>query len=143
MADVGLGHGDAVGEHRAEVPAGVQPFAGGDGDGGGAHHGAEVLGELRKHGLFDEERQERFEVGQHAAGHRPTEPAVEVQRQVALRPDGIANRGHSVHDGVDRGGGGEWLQLAAGVQLDRRHALGDLLGGRLGQLFGVSPPTQP
>ncbi|BBC29866.1 hypothetical protein SGFS_011600 [Streptomyces graminofaciens] len=85
MADVGLGHGDAVGEHRAEVTwaaAGLQE-------------------------------------GQYAAGHRSAEPAVEVECQVALRADGLPDRGHPGHDGVDRGGRGEWLQLAAGVELDR------------------------
>lgn len=95
MGQIRLDDIHAAGAQQAlEVPAGVEPFAGGDGDVAGRSDFREVLHVLAQNGLFQEHGIEFLQLLGQNLGHGLVDPAVEVNGNAEVFAAGFPNAGH-------------------------------------------------
>ena len=89
---------------------------------------------LRDHRLLEEEGPVGLEQRSHPLGVGEGEPAVEVDRDVAVVAEHLTGSGHALDDAVDLGDGGDRAHPPRRVHLHRRQAGLDLLADVVGDL---------
>lgn len=130
-------------QQTLEVPAGVEPFAGGNGDVAGRSDFREVLHVLAQNGLFQEHGVEFLQLLGQNLGHGLVDPAVEVNGNAEVFAAGFPNAGHPLQDLVNLGIGVDELQLFRGIHLDGSKAGVLLFQGGLAHIGGtVARPIQ-
>ena len=121
MGQVRLDDVHAAGAQQTlEVPAGVKPLAGGNGDVAGCGDFREVLHVLAQNGLLQEHGIKFLQLLGQNLGHGLVDPAVEVDGDAEVLAAGFPDAGHPLQDLVDLGIGVDELQFFRGVHLDAR-----------------------